>query len=374
MPLQLRPGYNMAVKTMSSNTTKALIPPEETAWEKYSRHFEMPLASATSLFLHGTIIGIMAIGGMAFFWAASQEAARPPKMDVVMLEGDGSGLEGLAGEPGLPGPPDAGAPRRTEQVTLQSPPNQPERSAPRKDAPIELELPFIDDSKAPLNPQVSIELERIAKEAQEQAQKELKKPSAQADSGSDKRNTGPRGTGKLKGQGGLGGSGGGLGMGNRKGAGVGKGGIGPGNATKQEVYAWRWNFDLSGNAKEHARKLASIGVNIAVQNPKGQVFFITDLNRRPVPFEPGNLPDPKKVVSWRNTKQDSIGALAQELQLSFMPVFVQMLLPKEREEKMAAEEERFAIEQRRDLKTVRRTWFEFRLRNGAYEPVAVRFE
>ena len=364
----------MAVKTTSSSATKALIPPEETAWEKYSRHFEMPLASATSLFLHGTIIGIMAIGGMAFFWAASQEAARPPKMDVVMVEGNGSGLEGLGGEPGLSGRPDAGVPKRTEQITSQSPPDQPIPSAPRKDAPIELELPFIDDSKAPLNPQVSIELERTAKEFQELAEKKPKPPLAQASSGSDKQKIGPTGAGKLKGQGGLGGSGSGLGMGNKKGASVGKGGIGPGNATKQEVYAWRWNFDLSGNAKEHARKLASIGVNIAVQNPKGQVFFITDLNRRPVLFEPGDLPDPKKVVSWRNTRQDSIGALAQELQLSFMPVFVQMLLPKEREEKMAAEEERFALEQRRDLRTVRRTWFEFRLRNGAYEPVAVRFE
>ena len=39
---------------------------------------------------------------------------------------------------------------------------------------------------------------------------------------------------------------------------VGKGGAGFGNATKAEVYAWRWNFDLGGNAKEHARKLAAI--------------------------------------------------------------------------------------------------------------------
>ena len=364
----------MAVKTNAPNATKPLIPPDESLWEKYSSHLEMPLASATSLFLHGTIIGIMAIGGMAFFWAASQEAARPPKMDVVMLEGDGSGLEGLGGEPGLPGPPDAGGPKRTEQITPQNHPNQPERSTPRKGAPLEPGLPFVDDSKAPLNPDLSVELERIAKEAQEQALKELKKPTAQVDAGSDKKKSGPAGTGKPKGQGGLGGSGGGLGMGNRKGAGTGKAGVGPGNFTKQEVYAWRWNFDLGGNAKEHARKLAAIGVDIAIQNPRGQVFFVTDLNRRPAELKRGNLPDPREVVGWRNTRQESIGALAQELQIPFTPAFVQMLLPKEREEKMAAEEARFAAEQRRDLKTVRKTWFEFRLRNGTYEPIAVRFE
>jgi hypothetical protein len=354
---------------------KPLIPPDESMWQKYSPHFEMPLASATSLFLHGMIIGMMAISGMAIFWAAREEAARPPRMDVVMIEGGGSGLEGLGGEAGLPGSPDAAAPKRTELDTPLQPVNQPDRSVPRllKDPPLELGLPIIDDGKAPLNPELSIELERLAKEADEAAKKE-QKISQPMNTGSNTKKTGPAGTNNPKGKGGLGGMGDGPGIGNKKGAGVGKGGGGFGNATKAEVYAWRWNFDLTGNAKEHARKLAAIGANVAVQNPKGQVFFITDLNRRPAELKPGKLPDPKEVVGWRNTKQDSIGSLAQELNLNFTPTFVQMLLPKEREEKMAAEEARFAAEQRRDLKTVRKTWFEFRLRNGAYEPVAVRFE
>jgi hypothetical protein len=159
-----------------------------------------------------------------------------------------------------------------------------------------------------------------------------------------------------------------------KGAFVGSGGPAGRIATKQEIYAWRWNFDLSGDPQEHARKLAAIGVNVAVQSPQGQVFFITDLNRRPSELKRGVLPDAKKVVGWRNGSPDSIRALAHELQLPFVPRFVQMLLPKEREEKMAQEEARFAAEQRRDLRTVRRTWFQFHLRNGVYEPVAVRFE
>ena len=51
-----------------------------------------------------------------------------------------------------------------------------------------------------------------------------------------------------------------------------------------------------------------------------------------------------------------------------------MLLPREREKKMAQVEKAFADSMRRDLRTVRKTWFEFRFRNGTYEPVAVRFE
>ena len=56
----------MAVKTGPAQAmNKALIPPEESTWQKYSPHFELPLASATSLFLHGTIIGMHSFGASA---------------------------------------------------------------------------------------------------------------------------------------------------------------------------------------------------------------------------------------------------------------------------------------------------------------------
>src|SRR5262249_13729467 len=98
------------------NASRPLLPPDDSIWQKYSPHFEAPLASATSLFLHGLCIGGLAIFGVTW-WVATQEAAKPPKMDVVMVEGDGSGLEGLSGEAGLPGAPDAGGPKRTENTT-----------------------------------------------------------------------------------------------------------------------------------------------------------------------------------------------------------------------------------------------------------------
>src|SRR5262245_48010047 len=99
---------------MSTNPSQPLIPPEETMWRQYSSHFELPLASATSIFLHGLVIGILAIGGLAFFFAPNVEAMKPAKMDVVMVEGDGTGFEGIGGIPGQPGAPDNGGPQRTE--------------------------------------------------------------------------------------------------------------------------------------------------------------------------------------------------------------------------------------------------------------------
>ena len=365
----------MAGKTSSPRSPKPLLPPDESMWEKYSPHFEFPLASATSLFLHGTIIGMIAIGGMAFFWAAREEAAQPPRMDVVMLEGGGTGLEGLSGEAGSPGAPDAGRPKQTENIGPDTP-EQPERTpTPRafKDALPELGLPVIDDGRTPLNAEITIELERLAAEAKEQAEKE-RKISPPANSGATMKKPGLTGTGNAKGLGGKGGSGNGLGVGSKIGTGVGKGGFIGRKPTDQEIFAWRWNFSLGNDGQEHARMLAAIGVNVAVGDPKGQVFFITDLNRRPVELKRGELPDPKEVVGWRNRKEESIRALAKELELPFTPVFVQMMLPKDREKKMAAEEVRFAAQQRRDLRTVRKTWFQFRLNNGVYEPVGVQFE
>jgi hypothetical protein len=366
----------MAVKTSTLKAVKAakpLLPPDESMWQKYSPHYEAPLAGATSLFMHGTVIGIIAIAGMAVFWAAREEAARPPRMDVVMIEGGGNGgFEGLSGEAGSPGAPDAGAPKeRTEQVAPLDQQPQPDRSVPRllKDPPLDLGLPLLDTPDAPLNSSLSVELAKLIDDAQAEANKEIKPAVGPANA----KKVGKPGTGNPKGKGGLGGPGDGPGRGTKKGSGTGTGGFG-GNATKQEVYSWRWAFDPSGDGRQHATKLAAMGVTLVLPDPRGKLWFVTDLNRRPADPRPGVLPNLKETVRWENTKAESIQGLARELQLKFTPTSILLLLPKEQEEKMAAEEQRFARQQGRDLRTVRKTWFDFRLKNGAYEPVGVRFE
>ena len=64
--------------------------------------------------------------------------------------------------------------------------------------------------------------------------------------------------------------------------------------------------------------------------------------------------------------------LAKELKLPFVPSMVIMLLPQEREEKMAAEEMRYAQKMGTPAQLIQATWFDFRLRDGVYEPVAIR--
>jgi hypothetical protein len=358
-------------KTNPARATKPLIPPEEALWQRYSPHFELPLASATSLFLHGLVIGLLAMGGLAYFFMPNLEATKPPRMDVVMIEGNGSGFEGLSGEAGSPGSPKGGG--RTEQVAplLDQQPDRSERPSTRpvKDVPL-LDLPMID-SGPPVDSELAIELQKIAKEAEERVERAI--TGATPAIGADPNKKGPGGTGNLKGVGGKGDSGDGPGVGNKKGAGVGSGGPGGRKATKQDIYAWRWRFDLSGDAKEHARKLAALGVTIAIPDPKSAGFFIiTDLNRRPVDMKKDNLTTFKDAVKWYNTRAESVDALARELQLDFTPKFVVLLLPKEREQKMADEEAKYAKDQRRKLESVTETWFDFRLRNGVYDPIVIR--
>jgi hypothetical protein len=365
---------------MAPTKDHPLIPPEATLWQKYSSHFELPLASATSIFLHGLVIGILAIGGLAFFFAPNAEATRPPRMDVVMVEGGGSGFEGLSGEQGLPGLPDGGEPKRTEIApTLpdQPPPSDVLPPRPKDDPLPELGLPLIDDGKAPASNDLVIELQKFAEAAEKRA-KELtpvtpSNPNPNPSAKTSKK-PGPIGTGNPKGVGGLGGSGGGTGIGKKVGPGQGGGGPGGRRVTKQEIYALRWSFDLTGDGPEHARKLAAMGVNVGVIDAKGNFFYITDLNRRPAELKRDKMPNLQEVVGWQNRRPESIQALARELKLSFVPQAVLLMLPKEREEKMAAEEARFAATQGRALNTIRRTWFDFRLQNGAYEPVGIRFE
>jgi hypothetical protein len=292
-----------------------------------------------------------------------------------MIEGGGTGFEGLGGEPGLPGAPNAGG-KQTENVA-PSPdqPDLPATSRPPMETTPELGVPLLDDGSPPLSGETVLELQKVLDEAQKEVNKEMKISTPPPRSGgSSAKKAGPVGTGNPKGTGGLGGSGGGSGLGNKKGPGMGQGGPGGRQATAQEIKAARWRFEFGGDAKEHARKLAAIGVTIAVPDPTGGFYIITDLNRRPVEIKRDALTAYKDAVKWYNTRPESVQSLARELQLRFTPKYVVLLLPKEREEKMAAEEARFAEANRRDPKNVQATWFDFRLKNGAYDPTVIRQE
>jgi hypothetical protein len=165
----------------------------------------------------------------------------------------------------------------------------------------------------------------------------------------------------------------GAGKGNKLGPGIGDGGLGR-KATKQEILARRWRFDLTGDPKTHADKLATIGFTVAVADVQGRFHIIRDIKRRPVELAPADLSKYADAVRWANSDPRSVQGLAQELRLPFVPRFVVLFLPQDREEKIAAAEHAYAARTRRDLRTVTATWFDFRLRGASFDPTVIRQE
>jgi hypothetical protein len=347
---------SLAMSTAVNQKRKPLLPPEERFWQRYSPNHEFPTAGVTSFFVHGLILGALVLGGIWYLSARDSDNRKPPSMDVVQVAGGGDGFEGAGGEPGLPG--DAGS--KTEVVPNSLPNIAEAISDPTlKDAPkLEFDIPEI----GPMDPKTDVDslLSDVGKEADTQAKKEAQKPASIK----------MPGTGNPKGVGGKGGTGGGPGRGT-KGSGLGLGGPGGRKASKAEIYAWRWRFDLTGSGKEHAQKYLAMGVTVAILAPTGKYLFVGDLRRRPVDLQPGNLEKFKDAVKWQNTKPESLQALARELQLPFVPAQVIILLPRDREERMAAEELRYAEKMGRGPQQIQATWFDFRLRDGVFEPVVI---
>jgi hypothetical protein len=337
--------------------TTPVLPPDEKFWQRYSAHHEMPLSGMTSLFLHALVVGLLLIVGYVVSLRWHGETHKPPTMTVVTLEGPGDGDEGLGGPEGLPGQND-----RTE-LTPSTTPTQPmtafEAALQLDEAPsVELFVPA-ETKPQPETKDLLSELDQLAQDAK------LTTPVKKAQAGTNN----PKGVG---GQGGIGDAPG-PGKGKR-GPGKGIGGPPGGKMTQQQIFAWRWRFDLFGSGKEHADKLAAVGVVLAFPDVQGGYWVINDFRRRPAALQKENMDKYKNAVKWINKDQRSLFELAKELQLPFVPQFVVMLLPKEREQQMAQAEGAFARQQRRDLARIQATHFDFLLRGDSFEPVVLRME
>lgn len=342
--------------------------PDEKFWVRYSPHHEFPLSGMTSLVLHALAIGVLVLASFRVALLQQSDVLKPPSMDVVQLEGGGSGLEGLGGELGTGSPegkteitaPAEKGPAGTEETKPLLTPNL---SGP------ELSLAPLPTEGGELDPAEG--LADILKEIQERDKQEPKaarKPDAPRTSAK------VAGTPPKKGEGGsgLGGSGTGPGKGTKAGPGTGQGGIPGRAATQQEIFAHRWKFDLTGGPKEHAAKLDAMGIILALPDRRGTgLLVVRDLKRRPVELRPENAAQWKDAVVWYSRNPQSVWSLAQELRIPAPPSFI-LLLPKDREEIMAREERRYAESQGRDPRTIRETEFDFQLKNGAFEPVVIR--
>ncbi len=338
---------------MSKSTTEELAPPRDSVWTKYSPHHEFPIAFTAAAALHGLIFVAILAAGLFLYARWHGEPSAPPKLDVAFVMADKA--DGLApgggSDPGTPG-------NQTEQVDPKEPPKvtndisilslpKLDQIPPTKAQP-QIDVPTISD--APPNIQKVFEgIERNLTPTPEPTPRIVV----------------PKGAGGGQG-------GGGVGPGKGPGVGPGPGGVGgiPGEAaTRAEILAARWRFNPSGSPHEHVQKLIAAGVRVGFKDGNGFFWQIADLKKRPVALQREPFEKYKDTVKWFNQEPRSVIGLANELRLPAPPLQFVLLLPQDREQKLADAELKFAKDRNRDLSKVQETWFDFRSVGGSFEPV-----
>jgi len=336
--------------TMIDTSQDDLAPPSDSVWTKYSPNHEFPMASTVSILVHGLLLALAIVGGLAFNNRLHSEAGQAPKMDVAFVA-NANGTPDAGGDG-----PSGNSAKGTEFTETKQAPKDPLDTT-------NLAPPMLDPiMPRPLeaNSDIAINIPSAnppdMKNAFDTLQRDLKIADA-------KQSSGP---------GGFGGTGTGVGGGNGTGKGIGNGpGTKPGNAgtpSRAEVLAQRWRFNPSGSPREHVEKLIAAGVRVGFKDGADQFYLIADLKKRPVNYQLEPFEKYKDTVKWFSQDPRSVLGMAVELQLPGPPQFFVLLLPKEREQKLAEAEFQYARTKNRDLKGVQETWFDFQAVGGAFVP------
>ena len=118
-----------------------------------------------------------------------------------------------------------------------------------------------------------------------------------------------------------------------------------------------------------------MGITLGFTDFTNNLYIIKDVKHRPGRDSvPDSFDRYKETVKWANkemTTQHPRSELAREPGLPSPPMQFILLLPQDREQKMADEEMRYAKEKGYDFSKVTATLFDFVLVRGVYEPVVI---
>lgn len=353
----------MSTATTPPKSGKPMASFEQPLLKRYSPHHEFPLSTLTSITLHALVIGVLALIAFKLNQSRHSEEAKPPKMDVVEIEG-GGGLGGLGIGSG-PGPVNQGG--KTEVVAqnpgqaTQAPEVKP-REGLKFHSPVNQDLfqvPMKNGQEEPGEAELFQGLLADARLLTAQAMKVS--PSALS-------STGDVGSaGRERGSGGGAGGGEGTGIGTKKGPGTGTSPTGV-LLTKRERRQKRWRIDFSGDGPTHLKKLQALRVTLAIPSSRQGMFMVYDLARG-MQGRLDNLVSHKDKVQWFNTSRHSLQQLASVMRLPQVPPFVVIFLPEAVEEEMHRLEHEY-----RGLEEHQITFTEFEIRqrpDGSYGPVVV---
>lgn len=314
-------------------------PPEGRFWRRYSRHHELPLSTAGSVLVHGMVVGVLALVGVAVLAIRT-----PPPVEWGVLHEAGGGDD--KPEPSeAAGSAQPGSPREVAELHSRQPatPHQEPNLVLPDPRPKTVRLPIASGSPT-IDQDVGAfpELVRQSKELQQKLLQRL---------------------GQGPGSGGLGVDG----RGAAKGPDAG-GGPGPdfGRVSNRQKRLLRWTLIFNtATGDDYRRQLSALGAILAVPQPNGGYLVFRDLKQTP---GQGKIEDLSSInrIFWIDEKSESVAALASALGIRPVPSRVVAFFPQSLEDELLRKE--LSFRGRRE-EQIRDTRFEVRSEHGKYVPV-----
>jgi hypothetical protein len=308
---------------------------EEDFWDKYSPHFEFPLANVASIVIHIVVFGLFLL------YISNQlkfDAKTPPRIVGIDIDpssqGTGTGKAGSGG-----GQEEA----REDNVT----PMNEQQVAPQ----IDLERSMVQArSWAPELAQDPRALEAVA-------QSPNKKKLDQLGDALKRR---------LLGLGDKTGAGGGEGTGTSGQTGTGAGGLGDSASSARRSARWILLFRTE-NGRDYLAQLGSLQAHILV--PKGNKYlYWTDLTNLGNPKEILEKDIPNDRMTFIDNSADSVPKVVSALGLDFKSDVFIALIPKDVENDLAAKERAY---RNRTEDQIKETTFRVLVRGGKYTVTVV---
>jgi hypothetical protein len=308
---------------------KSLAAPEESFWQRYSAHQELPLSLSSSGVVHAIVIALLLLGGiMAARWH------QRPEISIELTE---------VGEEG--GRPNAGAGQAgstPKETALQNPAAVEPRTEPAPVAPLQP----VDVAPPPL---VGPEKERLVDEGlrnrledvSNTASRKLRHSPSRPGPGSDK---GPPGIGPGRPGGKL-------------------------TIHQQRLLRWVMVFNIR-QPEDYARQLQDLKAILAipVAGKDKEFLVIDDLLKRPAQPKAKDVTQTDRIY-WRDDRADSVDSLARVLGIAPAPPYFVAFFPEELEKKLLDKELAYARGKREEA--IEETRFEIRSTARGYEPVVV---
>lgn len=280
--------------------------PVERRWTTLAQDREFPISGLASVAFHVLVLGLLLLGVFRMLFD------RPAKMaididPVVILDPPGAGNSGhdktlAQGSPQAPEVTDT-----IEKRPLQLTSNVKDVAAVKP----EVAPPKIDDdpNATEVAAKPKVEIPRLAP---------LLKGLPTGNS--------------TKGDGGPGKAKGGIGQGT---SGAGTGPDRAGTIRQERQLRWTMLFSTR-NAADYLTQLKALGVMLGMQEQDKSIRMIRDLSRRPASAERGAAPPDR--IFWMDDNPKSVAAMADELQLDFMPWRIVAYFPESIEQQLLQKE------------------------------------